>query len=105
MQIFNWLLGRIQRFRVAGLSMEPALVAGQTVLVDFSAFEKTGPAVGQIVLVRLPSTDSPCIKRVAANTPRGLDLRGDNPQHSTDSRQLGPVSAEEVLGHVICSFP
>lgn len=104
-QIFNWLLGRLKRFRVAGLSMEPALLAGQTVLVDFSAYAKTGPEVGQIVLVRLPSTPDPCIKRVAATTPDGLDLRGDNAENSTDSRQLGLICAEAILGQVLCSFP
>jgi nickel-type superoxide dismutase maturation protease len=104
-QIFNWLLGRFKRYRVAGLSMEPTLVAGQTVLVKSNAYEDTKPLVGQIVLARLPGTSNPCIKRVEAIAEDGLDLRGDNPSQSTDSRTAGLIPSSDILGQVICTFP
>jgi nickel-type superoxide dismutase maturation protease len=105
LQIFNWLLGRFKRYRVAGLSMDPTFVDGQTVLVNSKAYEETKPLVGQIVLARLPSTSNPCIKRVEAIVGDRFDLRGDNPSQSTDSRTAGLIPGEDILGQVICTFP
>ncbi len=104
-QIGNWLLGRFKRFRVAGLSMDPTLANGQTVLVDPKAYKSQTPMQGQVVLVQLPSTENPCIKRIASISEKGLDLRGDNPKHSTDSRQLGAIPIENLRGQVLCSLP
>ena len=104
-QIGNWLLGRFKRFRVAGLSMDPTLANGQTVLVNPKAYKTRTPKPGQVVLVQLPSTENPCIKRIAAISDKGLDLRGDNASHSTDSRQLGPIPVENLRGQVLCSLP
>jgi nickel-type superoxide dismutase maturation protease len=104
-QIGNWLLGRFKRFRVAGLSMEPTLGEGQTVLVNPKAYSSKAPQLGQIVLVQLPSTENPCIKRIASISDQGLDLRGDNPNHSTDSRHLGSIPMENLRGQVLCSLP
>jgi len=104
-QIGNWLLGRFKRFRVAGLSMDPTLADGQTVLVNPKAYRSRAPLLGQVVLVQLPSTENPCIKRIAGISDKGLDLRGDNPNHSTDSRQLGAIPMENLRGQVLCSLP
>jgi nickel-type superoxide dismutase maturation protease len=104
-QILNWLLGRLKRYRVAGLSMDPTLADGQTVLVNPKAYKTTQPVVGAIVLARLPSTSNPCIKRVEAFVEGQFDLRGDNPSQSTDSRTAGLVPNGNILGQVVCTFP
>ncbi len=45
------------------------------------------------------------VKRVAAVSPSGIELRGDNPDLSTDSREFGPIDARDVLGKVVARFP
>jgi signal peptidase I len=54
---------------------------------------------GDIVALRDPRDDLRImIKRVRAVTPAGIDVRGDNPSRSTDSRTFGPVAPAAVLG-------
>lgn len=79
--------------------MEPTLVEGQTVLVD----PGRSPQVGEVVVVHLPD-GTRAIKRVAS-LDRGLDVRGDNPARSTDSRQLGVLDRSSLVGVVVCTFP
>ena len=40
-QIFNWLLGRLKRYRVAGLSMDPTLADGQSESLNGQAIAST----------------------------------------------------------------
>lgn len=80
--------------------MRPALRPGDWLLVDPDAYHDGPPLAGDIVVVpdpRVPARQ--LIKRVAAVGPDGrLDLAGDNPAASTDSRTFGPVEAGAVLG-------
>ncbi len=98
-----WALGRRARFRVAGASMAPTLVAGDHVLVDLGAYRRTRPQPGDIVLARHPyRTDVRLVKRVAAVVADGhCALAGDNPEESADSRCFGAVPAALVLGRVV----
>ncbi len=89
--------------RVTGDSMVPVLNDGDHVLVD--------PHVGALApgdLVQVRHPDRPelvMVKRVVAVLPDGrLDLRGDNPAASTDSRQFGPVAPDRVRGRVVWRF-
>jgi signal peptidase I len=96
-----WALGRLDRFRVSGPSMEPALTDGDTVLVD----PRGAPAVGDIVIARHPSQDTTVAKRVDHITDAGaVFLKGDGTV-STDSRDYGPLPPDRVLGVVRCTFP
>jgi phage repressor protein C with HTH and peptisase S24 domain len=80
--------------------MEPTLRPGETVLVDPRA-----PVVpGCVVLAPDPRDGRPLLKRVAS-LEGGLDLRGDSPSQSTDSRHFGPVDPALVEGVVVCTFP
>jgi len=94
--------GRSWRNRVAveGGSMSPALLDGEWLLVDPDAFRDRGPREGELVLVADPRRpDRLLVKRVAAIAADGLlDLRGDAPEASTDSRDFGPVPRSQVLG-------
>lgn len=91
--------------------MAPTLFDGQQVLVDPHAYARRVPAVGEIVLVRHPfRAGLRLIKRVrrvepqSSGLPPRLDLRGDNPGASTDSRALGSFDLDLVEGRVVASL-
>jgi nickel-type superoxide dismutase maturation protease len=89
---------------VRGPSMVPALRDGQRVLVWLARPRRT-PAVGRVVLVELPGGPL-AIKRLAAIGADGrVEVSGDNPYGSTDSRQLGPLPAAAIRGVVLCRLP
>ena len=85
--------------------MEPTLRHGQEVLVRMPG-PKTEPQVGQLVVVRHPmKRDLTMVKRIHAVDENRLDVRGDNPSVSTDSREFGLVSTDLIRGYVQCTFP
>jgi nickel-type superoxide dismutase maturation protease len=96
-----WMLGRLHRYRISGPSMVPTLNEGDTVLV--SPF-RVDPSQGDIVLVRHPTTDQILCKRVQRHTDTGVFVVGDG-SPSTDSRDFGAISADRIVGTVICTFP
>ena len=96
-ELVLWVLQRRRRYRVEGGSMAPTLDAGDYVLAD----PRGRITTGAIVVARHPIEEGVVIvKRVAAITPEGLDLRGDAPADSTDSRTWGPLALDGVLGVV-----
>lgn len=81
--------------------MRPTLEPGDWLLVDPSAFEARPPTVGELVLVPDPRAPSRLlVKRVAAVHAGGgeLELAGDAPLASSDSRAFGTVEASRVEG-------
>jgi signal peptidase I len=80
--------------------MVPALRHGDQLLVDVRPVRRP-PRAGDVVVVRLP--DRPLsVKRVTRVEAGGaVWVEGDNPFGSTDSRVLGAVAAEVVLGRVV----
>jgi len=75
--------------------MLPALAPGERLLVLRGA----RPRTGALVVVRDPDEPSRLlVKRVAGVTERGVVIAGDNAGASRDSRVLGPVARELVLG-------
>lgn len=91
---------------VAGRSMEPALLAGDRVLVDRWTYRQRAPRTGEIVLVRAAG-GAAWVKRVAARpgaSPDELWVVGDNPSNSADSRQFGPLPRDAVRGRVFCRY-
>ncbi len=87
---------RVTRVEVHGASMEPTLWAGDRLVVR----RTRAVAVGDLVVAADPRGGRPWVKRVADITPAGVDLRGDRPDASTDSRHVGPVRPDAVLGRV-----
>jgi signal peptidase I len=78
------------------------LLPGDIVLVDTHAYDNTLPTVSDIVLARHPyQKDLIIIKRVVDLTPEGrLVLYSDNLRAGSDSRQLGTISMQRVIGRV-----
>ena len=91
---------------VVGPSMVPALQPGDRVLVDVWTYRYRLPRPGEIVLFRTGPGTSAVVKRVSRIVPaaagRGATLwmLGDNPRDSLDSRQLGPVPSDRIIGRV-----
>ena len=78
--------------------MRPTLEPGDRLL----AVRTRRPRVGDLVAVPDPRQPARLlVKRVAARQGGMLDLRGDNPASSTDSRDFGPVPASAVWGRVV----
>ena len=97
-----WLSRRFARFEVSGASMEPAFRDGDWLIVDRTALKKRCPRMGDVVVVRDPEWAVPwLVKRVWRVADDGqLELRGDNPAASRDSRNFGLVPASRVEGLV-----
>jgi signal peptidase I len=84
--------------------MYPTLRPGERVLFDRLAYRASAPRAGDIVLARHPARPGVrFIKRVAASpdsvslAPDEYWLLGDDPDRSTDSRQLGPFARRDIL--------
>ena len=105
--VLAWILRRVGRYRVDGRSMMPTLHPGDTIWVDVRAYRSLRPQVGEVVVARHPfRVGQRLVKRVHdVHSDGRLELRGDAPQESTDSRGLGPIAMERVLGRVIARSP
>jgi nickel-type superoxide dismutase maturation protease len=87
-----------RRVIVRGRSMLPTLRPGERVLFDRLAYVSHRPRSGDIVLARHP--DRPGLRMIKRAVTAGPDLfllLGDNPDESTDGRQLGPVRRRDIL--------
>jgi len=85
--------------------MAPRLPSGALVVVR--PVDRTTPLrVGEMVVARRP--DRPqleIIKRIQAVDGNGaIFLVGDNPSSSTDSREFGPVSREQIVARVLWRY-
>jgi nickel-type superoxide dismutase maturation protease len=81
--------------------MLPTLKDGLSVFVS----EKMVPEVGDIIVVKHPKKeDLVLIKRCIKKTDKGMWIEGDNPENSTDSRQLGWFSEKGCIGVVTSIF-
>lgn len=93
-----WGSRRFTRVEVEGDSMRPALSGGDRLLVYRT--ERVRP--GDVVVVRDPRDErSLWVKRVRDVTDGGIDVRGDDPGRSTDSRHVGPIPRRLVVGRVV----
>jgi nickel-type superoxide dismutase maturation protease len=96
----------LRRVEVTGDSMVPTLLPGDRLLV-----RRVGPLgrlrAGDLVTLRSPpgpGRPPVLIKRVLQVDSGTVDVRGDNPSASTDSRWFGPVPASAVTGKVLYRY-
>jgi signal peptidase I len=105
----------LRRYVVEGRSMLQAYAPGDRLLVEGLSYRFRAPRIGEVVVVRQPQGGGRLdLKRIAAGRGArvqvmgeelvlGRDewfLLGDNLSESTDSRQLGPVRREDIVGRV-----
>ncbi len=96
-----WAWWHFERVEVAGLSMAPTLEPGDHILV----WRTRSVHPGDIVAASDPGRPGRAVlKRVVQVGPAGVFLLGDNPEHSTDSRQYGPVPITSVQGRAIYRY-
>lgn len=80
--------------------MRPALRPGDRLVVVPQLV-----SVGALVCVRDPRRPSRLlVKRVVAVGPDGVEVAGDNPSASTDSRHFGPVERSLVVGRPVYRY-
>ena len=75
-------------------------------MVDRHAYAAEAPALGEVVLYRVPGPDGQPgadrkIGRVTAIEPDRYFLQGDNTDESIDSRRLGTIARADILGRVL----
>lgn len=78
--------------------MHPTLVPGDRVL----CIPWWGYQPGHLVVAK--GETGPMVKRIAKISERGVWLIGDNRERSTDSRDFGWVTANQLLGRVIYRY-
>ena len=85
--------------------MQPTLEPGDRVLVRRLG-RKTSPCLGSVVVAWHPHRSGlRLIKRLSRVDSTGFWVLGDNPAESTDSRQLGAVPANLLIGEVVGRLP
>tara|TARA_B100001093_G_scaffold215948_2_gene207236 strand:+ start:818 stop:1072 length:255 start_codon:yes stop_codon:yes gene_type:complete len=80
--------------------MLPTLGPDDYVLVDPSAYNEVTPCAGDVVVARHPYQAFFVIKRIGRVETGSVELVGDNPRASTDSRAYGQVPLDRVFGRV-----
>ena len=99
--LFALIIGYRQHLRVVGNSMERTLKEG-----DLVTYKKLNPKnidleIGDIVVASHPRvTNKLIIKRIYRIYQNKYDLRGDNSYASTDSRELGLIELDLIIGKV-----
>ena len=80
--------------------MAPAVKHGDQLLV-LRRRAATVPTPGRVVVVRLPDGTEAVKRVVRRDGAGGVWVEGDNALGSTDSRTLGALPADAVLGRVV----
>ncbi len=97
-----------RRVEVVGTSMAPALLPGDRLVVMGRPWlRQPWPVPGAVIAVRDPRLpDRILIKRVAELHRRTgtLDVVGDSPRASTDSRTFGSVPRSSIVGRAIYRY-
>lgn len=84
--------------RIVGRSMQPSFRPGQVVI-----FRKSDTVrIGQVVMADVNGRE--VIKRVQRVDGSVVELFGDNPDGSTDSRSYGPISTSQIKGVAVLAF-
>ena len=102
----GWGARRLRRVVVSGTSMVPTLEPGDRLVV----FRRARIGVGDLVVFPDPrepergGTGRELVKRAIQVRPGFIEVAGDNPPASTDSRVFGEVPAGRVLGRVVYRY-
>jgi nickel-type superoxide dismutase maturation protease len=97
----------VHRFEVTGSSMEPVLLPGDRLVVIGLPWVQPWPKPGQIIAVRDPRLPSRILVKRVATVDRlagTIEVVGDAPEASTDSRIFGPVPRPFVVGRAVYRY-
>jgi nickel-type superoxide dismutase maturation protease len=98
----------VRRVEVAGRSMAPALLPGdRLVVVGLPWLPQPWPEPGTVIAVRDPRLPGRILVKRVAELNRGegtLEVRGDDPDASTDSRVFGPVPRSSIVGRAVYRY-
>jgi nickel-type superoxide dismutase maturation protease len=102
------LLRSFRRVEVVGSSMAPTLLPGDRLVVAARPWPPPAwPRTGQVVALADPREPRrTLVKRVlAVHVARGtLEVVGDAPDASTDSRTFGPVPRSSIVGRAVYRY-
>jgi len=99
--LFTLIIGYRQHLRVVGTSMEGTLKKGDLITYKKLTPKNIGLEIGDIVVASHPKTKNKfIIKRIYRIYQNKFDLRGDNSFSSTDSRELGLIELDLIIGKV-----
>ncbi len=79
--------------------MEPSILSGTTLLVSSIPYFFREPKIGDVVVFRVG--EKTLVKRIKKKEGREYFLAGDNLNDSLDSRKLGLVRRDDILGKVL----
>ena len=99
--LFTFIIGYRQHLRVVGTSMEKTLKEGDLVTFKKLNQKNIDLEIGDIVVASHPKTKNKLIiKRIYRIYQNKFDLRGDNSLSSIDSRELGLIELDLIIGKV-----
>ena len=90
----------LARFKIIGHSMEPQIRNGETVLVSNIPYLFKTPQISDIVAFKI-KTNQILIKRIVRIQNKKYFVEGDNKKDSLDSRKLGAISKNQIIGEII----
>ena len=84
--------------------MEPTLRDGSTVLASGIPYFFSSPGVGDLVVFLDEKSDTTCIKKIGRVEGEKYFLVGENKEDSFDSKQIGLVLRENIIGKVVATL-
>ena len=85
--------------------MAPALRAGDLVVAERLTYRRRAPRPGEVVLAPDPRDPSrELVKRVVSVSADGVELRGEDPARSTDSRTFGRVPTGAIRWRAVARY-
>ena len=99
--LFTLIIGYRHHLRVVGSSMEETLKEGDLITYKKLNLRNIDLKIGDIVVVSHPKIKNKLIiKRIHRIYKNKFDIRGDNSMSSTDSRELGLIKLNSIIGKV-----
>lgn len=89
----------LQKYKILGHSMEPIFKNGDKILVSGIWYLFKKPKINDIVAFAYK--DKVLIKRIISFENNNYYLKGDNKKDSLDSKDLGLISEDKILGKFI----
>ena len=87
-------------FKISGHSMEPAIKNGSVVIASSVPFMFKKPKLNDVAAFK--NEEKIFVKRISKINGNKYLFFGDNKKDSLDSRKIGLVNRESIVGKVLC---